>query len=144
MPRPLTSPFAGMRAVSAAMAGNPEPLKARLLDKQIAISMEEREYIACYANALKGIPRQGGWWVEWIKDIRKRSKSLEVARTVIRLSIGYQRQHIKKAVMDAAEQHSCRERTVKTYIQEARRFRRGQWWRDNCRLMHEGKGGELL
>jgi hypothetical protein len=135
----LTSPFAGLYAVIAAEDGDRGPLAARLRNPVVTLSIWERNYVADVFKPRRRGPRTGE-----AQAIRARSESLEVARTVIRLSNGYARWHIKNAKVDAAEQHRCTKSKLKDHIRVAQRFLGGEWWRANCRLARKGKGYKLL
>lgn len=129
--------FGGLQAVLAAEQGDNGPLAARLLDPAVRLTMWEREHLAAVIKPTRRGPRKRN-------EIGERSRSLEVARTVIRLSNGYKRGYVEGALKEAAEKHECDVSTVKKHIAVAKRFLGGEWWKNNCRLARKGKGHKLL
>jgi hypothetical protein len=132
----MPSPFDGLKAVLAALAGNRKPLCARLLSGN-EVTPFERQYLA---NLL--VPGSAG--PLWAKEVRSRSKSLAAARDVIRLSNGYKKRgEIKRAVGVVARTHQCDVRTVRRHIEIARRAWGKDGFEARCRLVRKGKGHKL-
>jgi hypothetical protein len=127
----------GLQAVLAAEQGDSGPLAARLLDPAVRLTMWERQHLAAVIRPTRRGPRKRN-------EIGERSRSLKVARTVIRLSKGYSRGSVEGALKEAGEKHCCDASTVKKHVAVAKRFWNGDWWKANCRLARKGKGHKLL
>jgi hypothetical protein len=135
------TPFAWLYAILAAEKGDYGPLDVLLGDPTVILNMEVRNFIR--TNGFKPPGRKRGPKPRY--HVTTRSKSLEVARTFIRLSNGDGPRLVKGAVKQAAEKHLCSESTVrKTHLPDARLFDDGNWWANNCRLVRKGKGHKLL
>jgi hypothetical protein len=130
-----------LHAIQAAERGNYKLLGDRLVDPTVVLTVEERNFIHTNGYEPPGLKR--GPRARY--HVTTRSESLEIARTVLRRSNGYLRGQVKAALQDAAKRHGCSVSLIKQrHLPIAKRFWDGNWWKNNCKLVREGKGHKLL
>ena len=129
-----TRPFAWLETIQAAEKGDWTKLDARLADGPI--TMEGQNFIRSHGfqppNQKRG-PKP-------LYRVTKNNQSLEIARTVIRLSKGYQRGLVEGALEEAATKvHGISVSKVKEHVRNAKRFSNGGWWKTRCSMTRNGK-----
>jgi hypothetical protein len=132
------SAFPWLRAIQAAEKGDYTLLDARLGDRDVTLTMEERNFIR--SNGFTPVHRSPGPRPRY--HVTQTNESLEIARRVILHSKGYLRGQVEGAMEQVAGELGCSLSTVKKHVARAKEFSGGTWWQMRCSMTRKGKGAK--